>query len=324
MVDPQRFESDQIEIPQLAVRDFAPTECVRLCLVVAVEFHDEPLADATLHVVPREHDLVVEWYILGRVQRRDWLALRRVEDMVTQVSIDLGEGAHAVIMVGAVPTIHHILDDPVTNFFRSPRTCLVTPRTSLMTPQRSPTTVRCHQPEKDIVFSFFQSIHKSHPLLMMVLSAVTLTFGAALLWGTQPLDVLGSILDWLTLTEVASSLRALEINPLPHLAFVPFGVAALITFVWLVDVVREGEVRPNMMPSRRASLMALALVILSPDITALVWLSAAACAIPAVATLVARFGVQAALEVFLFRVGDMVMSAFAVVLYPVLWLTARR
>lgn len=193
-----------------------------------------------------------------------------------------------------------------------------------MTHQRSPTTVRCHQPKRDIVFSFFQSIHKSHALLAMVLSAVTLTFGAALLWGTEPLDVLGSILDWLTLTEVASSLRALEMNALPHLAYVPFGVAILITIVWCADVVREGEVRPNMLPSRRASLLVLAVVILSPDTTALVWLSAAACAIPAVVTLVARYGVQAALEVLLFRVGDVVTSAFAVVLYPVLWLTERR
>lgn len=172
--------------------------------------------------------------------------------------------------------------------------------------------------------SFLVSLSKSHSLLMMALSTVTLTFGAALLWGTEPLGVLGSILDWLTLTEVATSLRALEINVLPHLALVPFGVAALVTFVWCVDAVREGEVRPNMMPSRRASLMVLALVILSPDITALAWLSAAACALPAVVALLARYGVHAALEVFLLRVGDIVLSAFAVVLYPVLWLTERR
>lgn len=174
------------------------------------------------------------------------------------------------------------------------------------------------------MFSFFQSIQKSHALLVMVLSTITLTFGAALLRGIEPLDVLGSILDWFTLTEVASSFRALEINVLSHLAFVPFGAAVLITFVWCVDVVREGEVRPNMVPSRRASFMVLALVILSPDITAFAWLCAVACAVPTVVTLVARYGVQAALEVFLSRVGDMVTSAFAVVLYPVLWLTERR
>lgn len=174
------------------------------------------------------------------------------------------------------------------------------------------------------MFSFVQSIHRSHALLVMVLSANTLTFGASLVCGTDPLDVLGSILDWLTLTEVATSIRALQFDALPHLAFVPLGVAVVITFAWCVDVVREGEVRPNMMPSRRAALLVLALVVLSPDTMALAWLGTGACAIPTVITLTARYGVQAALEVLLLRVADMVMSAFAVVLYPVMWLAERR
>lgn len=174
------------------------------------------------------------------------------------------------------------------------------------------------------MFSFIRSALTSHALLAMALSAVTLTYLAGLVWGIAPLEALGFVCGWLTLPDVANALWGIDIHALGPLRLVPLIASVLIVSAWCVDVVREGEVRPNMVPSRRGTFITLALVLASPDLGVLAWLCAGACVAPALTAVVARYEPVVALEVFALRFGDLLVSMFALTLYPVSWLVERR
>lgn len=174
------------------------------------------------------------------------------------------------------------------------------------------------------MFSFIRSTLTSHALVTMALSCVSLALLASTLCGVVPLDFVLPALDWLGLRDVADALRAALPVVVGGVRVGAFIVTPLIVLAWCVEAFRDGEVRPNRLPSRRGALVVLGIALVSADFVTLAWLSAVACAAPTVAALIGRHEAEDVLGVLALRFGDLFASAFAVVLYPLSWMLERK